>query len=196
MRETAESRDDVEMDMGPPGEIGKAHGGEERDAAHLWLEVLGMLERHDEPARQAPRNGLMKASGDRRPRKRQRLGIARECKRVGAMDIAGELIEHDHQRKRPLRAMGPVVKGSGACVLQRIPETQRERAVEGGILGEPLCLAGPAPEVDHIERPHHRARPIWRAMKSDSALTSSRSKTGTASSRTGPLAAIATTVGS
>src|SRR4029079_14703172 len=99
MREAAESRDDVEMDLGPPGKIGKAHGGKEGDAAHLWLEGLCMLERHDDPARQAPRNGLMKAGGDRRPRKRQRLGIAREGKRVATMDMARELIDTDHPHK-------------------------------------------------------------------------------------------------
>src|SRR5439155_25184623 len=55
MREAAEPCDDIEMQPGPPGEIGKAHGGEERHPAHLRVEIFRMLERHEEPARQRGR---------------------------------------------------------------------------------------------------------------------------------------------
>src|SRR5262245_46721526 len=136
----------------------------------------------------AARDGL---SGDR-----QRLVVGGESEGRAAMDVARELVEQDDERQSPFWRFLPMVEGAVARFGQRLLEAHRKLAVEGRIAREPAALPGGEPEIEDLLRRHFRSSLIWVMMKSASASTWSRSKTGTCASPTAPLAAIATTVGS
>src|SRR5687768_18485585 len=58
VRETSESLNDVEVQLGPGRHLVEAHGLREAHRSPLRIEVLRMLERQDEPRREGCRQSL------------------------------------------------------------------------------------------------------------------------------------------
>jgi len=97
------------------------------------------------------------------------------------MNVAGELVEHDHQGERLERGAFPGLQPSRRPVVDEIGEAQANLAVEIGVLVEPDLL-GPAvePEIDDLPGPLCCAQAAtsfcfstrWIAGRADTSSTS------------------------
>src|SRR5262249_61666324 len=100
MREAAEAVDDRLVRLSPPGELGIAQRGHQRDAALLRLAVLGVLERQVEEHALVFREAGIEALGDGALSHPAGLIIGGEGARRIAEYVARHLIEHDDGGQR------------------------------------------------------------------------------------------------
>ena len=194
MRETAEPGDDVAMCSGIGDHVVRPHSLEQGHAAVLGVEVFGMFERHKKPHGHRWRQFLVIPPADPAPRQAEGLAIGGEGERIAPVDIARHLVEQDDETQRALRRLAPMVESASPRLLQSPAEAHRDRSIKSRIPGEPTVFASADPEIHHRPRRHDNS--VCFSMKVASAVTSSRSNTGTGASAMTPLAAMATTVGS
>ena len=73
-------------------------------------------------------------------RERLRRGVARVRLGVAAIDVPGELIEHEDQREPAERRLRPVSEGPAARLFDERAEPRPNQLVEGGpAVREPLA---------------------------------------------------------
>src|SRR6185295_11854509 len=81
---------------------------EQRDGAGLVLGILAMLERQEEEKSAVERRASIEAALDRGVGGGARVGVAGKGTQRAAMDVAGELVELQHQRQRAVDRAHPV----------------------------------------------------------------------------------------
>jgi hypothetical protein len=82
--------------------------------------------------------------------------VLREGTRVGPVNVARELVEHNHEREIGFRGDAPRLELARGRCLERDPETFAHERIEGRVLAEPLGtrLAAPLeraePEIENL----------------------------------------------
>ena len=120
-----------------------------------------MLERQvEEPALEAVEVAL-EAALDRVLGGGECTGVACERARRVAVDVARELVEHDHARERAVRVGAPVAEPAGQPLGDRRGEALADRGVERRVLAEPLrarrVRRRTEPEIENSARLCRRA---------------------------------------
>ena len=97
---------------------------------------------------------------------RQGLRIASEGHGDVAPNLAGELVQQEHQRQATGRLSIPDVKLTGDCPPRQAEKPFAQEGIEGSVLGEPLARSG----FDKPER-ENLADLVRQALRHNSAWT-------------------------
>ena len=147
MRKPAEAGDDIQMHLCIVDHLVLPHGSKQGNTTVLRVDVFRMFEWHDEPKGKRWWQHLVKASANKCLGQGQRFGISRKCKRTAPMNIARNLIEQDDETQRTFRCFAPMIEGAKPSLPQSATETDGERAIKGGVLGELPLRPRQHPEI-------------------------------------------------
>src|SRR5690606_2050231 len=154
MRKTAESRYDVAVLDRIAQRFGIADRGEQIDTLRLHVEVLAVHERHIDKLALGLRERAIVTALDCELRERERALIASERLRRAAMEVSGELIEHDDRRQITLRRIAHCNRFGPECLVQ-CTEAIANSSVELLVFLEPVArLELVEPEPENVIDPH------------------------------------------
>ena len=163
MRKAAEPADDVGVQLGPFHEVGVAGRAEQRDAALLVGERLGVLERQVEELPVGQRHCADRSRAPARGRQpRAPAGRRRRRARCRGTCCAGTGRARSVSASAPSGGLLPVGELAGGGGLVGCEEARADVVVERRVLLEPLVGPGRAPEREHGfgRRDHSRISPL------------------------------------
>src|SRR5262245_40968701 len=179
MRKAAEAVDDLLVRFGLFHEFGVGQRCHQGYAAALRRDVLAVFKRQ---IKKQPRPGTdlrIEAFGNRRLGEAERRRVAGVGLRRATKDVARELIEHNHRRKRRLGIRQTGLKREAFDRCMRLQEAPAQVLVKGCILTEPAFGCGRLqPEAQHILDPavkSHAGR-VPRGRRAHGPNSSSRAR--------------------